>query len=731
MPAASSSVREVGTLDGARWVALPRPAYTRDGYRPCPTLSAAFSVDPVPATATLHVTALGLFRAFVNGVRVGADELTPGWTDYRQRVDVWTYDVTSLVRTGANTLELLLGDGWYAGYLGTDHARARYGDEPAALAALELDSQVAAATDATWTGSFGGLLASDLYLGETYDARIPRGEPRPVVVLDPQPTPRLTPRRGPAVRDQPPVTAVSMHEHRAGHLLVDFGVNLAGRTRLRVSGRAGDEITVRHAEILQPGGRTLYVDNLRHARATDTYVLAGDGVEELFPVFTYHGFRYAEVVGIGEHTALEHIEAVPLRSDVARRGTFRCSDDRVNALHDAIAQTFANNWVEVPTDCPSRDERLGWTGDAYITATSGSYLFDSAAFYSAWLDNVADALTPDGLYTDVAPAVPPWHVRAAPGWGDGCVVAPWVVHLFSGDTAVLERHLPHMRRWVDAAVAANPALVWEEERGQDYGDWLSFDETPKDLFATAILAESAAVVAASSFAVGDAAAGEAYAHLAAGVRGAFVERFGNALETQTGLVLALRFGLLDGTARGVAVKRLTADVLARGTRLSTGFFGTEHLLTVLCENGEADLAYELLLSEELPSWLFFLTHGATTMWEHWDSWTPEAGFKDPYMNSFSHTSLGSVLRFLYEGVAGIRPDVTAPGFGRVLLTPVPGAGLRWAEAMLAVPSGVIAARWERTAAGVTYAVDLPCPATLRRAGHPDLELPAGSHSLPL
>jgi alpha-L-rhamnosidase len=719
----------VDGLEGASWITLPRPPFTRDGYRPSPTLARTFAVARVPSVARLHVTALGLFRAFVNGVRVGEDELTPGWTDYRQRVDVWSYDVTSLLRPGDNTVELLLADGWYAGYLGTDHVRARYGDELAALAALELDGDVAVVTDATWTGSYGALLASDLYLGEVHDRRIPQSAPQPVTVVDARP--RLTPRVGPPIRLGAPVSPVSQEELRARHLLVDFGVNIAGRTRLAVTGRQGDEITVRHAEMLQAGGRTLYIDNLRHARATDTYVLSGEGTEVLEPVFSYHGFRYAEVVGLTEHTTLERIEAVPLGSAVQRRGTFRCSDDRVNALHDAIAQTYANNWVEVPTDCPNRDERLGWTGDAYITATTGSYLFDSTAFYSAWLDNVADAPTPDGLYTDVAPAVPPWHVRAAPGWGDGCIVAPWVVHLFSGDKAILERNLEHMRRWVGAAVEANPSLVWEEQRGEDYGDWLSFDATPKDLFATAILAESAAVVAASSFAVGNSAAGETYAHLHAGIRAAFNQRFGNALESQTALVLALKFRLLDGKAHTVAVKRLTADVLARGTRLSTGFFGTEHLLTVLCENGEADLAYQLLLTDELPSWLFFLKHGATTLWEHWDSWTPEAGFKDPFMNSFSHTSLGSVGRFLYETCAGIRPDVTAPGFERVLLTPVPGGGLDWAEATLAVPQGVISARWERNGDECKYTVDLPCPATLRRTGHPDLELAPGVHTLPL
>ncbi len=720
-------------IDAARWITLPRPSNTRDDYRPSPTLARTFAVTAVPTAARLHVTALGLFRAFLNGVRVGDDELTPGWTDYRQRVHVWTYDVTPLMQVGDNTLKLLLADGWYAGYLGTDRVRARYGDEPAALAALEVDGEPVVCTDASWTASYGGLLASDLYLGETYDARIPAGRSRPVTELDPKPAPQLTPRTAPPVRDEAPIAPVSRYEHRRGHLLVDFGVNLAGRVRIRVSGRAGDEITLRHAEMLQDGGRTLYVDNLRHAVATDRYVLAGSGVEEWQPAFTYHGFRYVEVVGLGPHTTLESIEAVPLRSAVARRGDFRCSDERVNRLHDAVAQTFANNWVEVPTDCPNRDERLGWTGDAYITATAGSYLFDSTAFYRGWLDNVADALTNDGLYTDVAPAVPPWDARAAPGWGDGCVVAPWVVHLFSGSTDILSRHLPHMRRWVDAAVDANPSLIWEHERGQDYGDWLSFDETPKDLFATIILAESAATVAASLCAVGDITAGTAYAELAVRVREAFAARFGEVLTTQTGLVLALRFGLLDGAAETGAAQRLAADVRARGTRLSTGFFGTEHLLTVLCEHGESDLAYELLRSEELPSWLHFLAHGATTMWEHWDSWTPEAGFTDPYMNSFSHTSLGSVVRFLYETVAGIRPDPTAPGFARVLLTPVPGAGIDWAEASYETARGVVRARWDRTADGVVYVVELPtgCSGVLRRKGSTDLPLDSGRHTITL
>ena len=721
-------------FERARWIGLPRPPYPRDGYRPSPTLRRVFALSAGPAAATLRVTALGLYRAFVNGRRVGSDELTPGWTDYRQRVDYQTYDVTELLVAGDNTLELLLADGWYAGYLGTDHVRARYGDEPAALAVLDVDGEPLVCTDASWTASYGGQLASDLYLGETYDARIPAGVAAPVTEIDPQPTPRLTLRTAPPVRDERPIAPVSQHEHRAGHLLVDFGVNIAGRVRIAARGRAGDEITVRHAEMLHDGGRTLYIDGLRHALATDRFILAGSGeVEQWQPAFTYHGFRYAEVVGLGPHTTLESIEAVPLRSAVARRGTFFCSDERINRLHDAVAQTFANNWVEVPTDCPNRDERLGWTGDAYITATAGSYLFDSTAFYSAWLDNVADALTPDGLYTDVAPAVPPWDVRAAPGWGDGCVVAPWIVHLFSGATDILTRHLPHMRRWVDAAVEANPSLIWEHKRGQDYGDWLSFDETPKDLFATAILADSVATVASSLCAVGDFDAGTTYAQLASRIREAFASRFGETLMTQTGLVLALRFGLLDGAAATAAAQRLAADVRARGTRLSTGFFGTEHLLTVLCEHGEADLAYQLLRSEELPSWLHFITHGATTMWEHWDSWTPDAGFKDPFMNSFSHTSLGSVVRFLYETVAGIRPDPTAPGFARVLLTPVPGAGIDWADSTYETAQGVVHTHWDRTGGGVDYVVELPpgCSGVLRCNGSADLMLKSGHHTITL
>lgn len=722
------------------------------GLAPCPILRRAFT-GPAGAHARLYVSARGLYEVRLNGVRVGDAELTPGWTDYTHRVQYQTYDVTELVRDGENVLAATLADGWWSGFVGFEPRRAgaHYGSFPQLLAELHLTAAdgrtTTIVTDGTWRTHTGAIRHADLLMGECHDLRrahncwdlpgfddtdwspalITDSGHRLLVASVDEPvrvTAELRPRS---------ITRVSHDVH-----IVDFGQNLAGRIRLRVNGLApGARVVVRHAEVLDAKQR-LYTANLRTAAATD--VLIGDGREHIVfePRFTYHGFRYAEIRGVPQ-VYVSDVVAVALHSDTPWAGEFDCSDPAVRRLHDCVGWGQRSNFVSVPTDCPQRDERLGWLADAQVFLPTAALNADVAAFFTKWLRDVDDARTPDGGFSNIAPRLVGVDGEGAPGWGDAGVIIPWHLYRTYDDPRFLARALDGMCAWVDLIRRHNPDLIWRRRVGPHFADWLApGTPTPRDVIATAYFAHSADLTGKAADVLGHGDVARAHHRLAADIRSAFAQRFVSVLDgvapyditsgaapygsavneptvriagdTQTGYLLALAFDLLPEGRADAAARRLAQLIEKAGPALQTGFLGVALAAPVLDAYGRADLAHALLHRTEVPSWLFPLRHGATTIWERWDGWTPEAGFRAPSMNSFNHYALGSIGEWLYRGVAGLDQHADSTGYRHLSVRPRPG-DLTHASARHESVRGTVSVRWERHGDSIDLHVRVPPGAT--------------------
>ncbi|GAA2073929.1 glycoside hydrolase family 78 protein [Actinomadura alba] len=693
-------------------------ALDAQGLLPCPLLRKAFTARAVPVRARLYVSARGLYEMRINGVRVGDAELAPGWTDYAHRVQYQSYDVTAAMTEGGNVVAATLADGWWSGYVGFDPRRAgaHYGRFPQLIAELHLDypdgSAEVVATDASWRTHPGPTRYADLLMGECRDVRHDvEGWDRPGLDDTAWPAARVAgddvttlvaaadePVR--ALAELAPVEIIRTGPD--GHL-VDFGQNFAGRVRLTARGlRRGTRVVVRHGEALDEAG-ALYTANLRTAAATDV-LIAGDRAEEVFePRFTYHGFRYAEVTGLADLRP-EDVTGVVLHSDTPWAGSFDCSDGAVKRLHHNITWGQRSNFVSVPTDCPQRDERLGWLADAQVFLPTACLNADVAAFFAKWMRDVLDAQGPDGGFTNVAPRLTGVADEGAPGWADAGVLIPWHLYLTYGDERILARSLDAMCAWIDFVHRHNPDLIWRHKVGPHFADWLSIGRpTPREVVATAYFARSAELTARAAAVLGDDRA-ERYAALARDVRAAFVTRFVSADgrvegDTQTGHLLALAFDLLPPDLDDLAAKRLAVLVEEAGPGLSTGFLGVGLIAPVLDRVGRPDLAHALLRRTNPPSWLYPLRHGATTIWERWDGYTDERGFQAAAMNSFNHYALGSVGEWLYRGLAGIDQAAGSVGYRELVVRPRPferrPGEPDWARATYESARGRIAVRWER------------------------------------
>ncbi|MCW2918361.1 MAG: alpha-L-rhamnosidase [Actinomycetia bacterium] len=698
------------------------------GLLPCPRLRRVFAAPAAPVQARLYVSARGLYELRINGEKVGDAELAPGWTDYRHRVQYQTYDVTELVHAGGNVVAATLADGWWSGFVGFDPRRAgaHYGDAPQLIAQLHLDyadgTREVIGTDGTWRTARGPIRYADLLQGECHDLRqetpgwdragfddggwlaarvadtghalLSASADEPVRVCGELAAKAIT-RTGPATH------------------IVDFGQNFAGRVRLTARELIpGQRITVRHAETLDSEGG-LYTANLRTAAATDV-LLAGTGEEEVFePRFTYHGFRYAEVTGLdGLETA--DITGVVLHSDTPWTGEFACSNPDVERLHHNITWGQRSNFVSVPTDCPQRDERLGWLADAQVFLPTACLNADVAAFFEKWLRDVRDAQGEDGGFSNVAPRLAGVADEGAPGWGDAGVLVPWHLYRVYGDERILARNLDAMCAWADFVQRNNPDLVWRHRVGPHFADWLAPEPTPREVVATAYFARSVELTARAARVLRHEAA-DRYESLARHIRKTFTERFADTdgrIEghTQTGYLLAIAFELLPAELVPRAVEHLVALVEAAGPGVTTGFLGVGLIAPVLDEHGYADLAHALLRNTEPPSWLFPLRHGATTIWERWDGYTNESGFQAPAMNSFNHYALGSVGEWLYRGVAGIDQAPDSVGYRDLVIRPRLG-DLSWARASYESVRGTVAVRWERDGGELRLDVTVPPGAT--------------------
>ncbi|MGV2982738.1 family 78 glycoside hydrolase catalytic domain [Microbacterium sp. AGC85] len=721
----------IGRNPAYRQVALPPQdtdiSFTVNKLQPVRRFVRHFDLDEVPAVAKVHVSAKGSYRLYVNGKKVGDDELAPGWTEYRDRITYQSWDITALLSPGRNSVAALLGDGWYVGFIGTDrrHQAQHYGKEPALLAQLVLDSSDGGrsifATDVGWKEQASDILYADMLMGQYEDSR--RAEPSwflsthditdwsDAVVTD-RSVDLLTPEVDPGVRATLRLPAHSVESRGGGRFIVDFGQNLVGRVRLRLRDQPADRrIQLNHAEVLDGG--ELYTANLRTAEPVDVFWTNGDRDQVFEPRFTLHGFRYAEVQGIQGDLLVDDIEAVVLHNDVEFIGDFSSSDTALDRLFANIQWGLRGNFVSIPTDCPQRDERLGWLADAQVFAPTALVLADLGPLLKRWMRDVRSAQSADGAFPDIAPHL--IHLReGAPAWGDGGVTIPWSVYRATGDERVLAEAADSMVAWVRHIERHNPALIWRQQVGNNYGDWLQIsEETRKDVLATAYFAYSADLTARALDVLGRAADADSIRQLRDRIREAYRTAFLSgdgtvAGDTQGAYLLTLAFGLFDDDAeRDRIAQKLVRAVERRDVALTTGFVTVGLLCPVLAAVGREDLAFRLLHNDRYPSWLFSVHNGATTIWERWDGWTAENGFQSARMNSFNHYSLGSVGEWFLSGILGIRQAENSAGYRSIELAPRFDTFLDHASGALESPRGRIESAWQRQGEQIDWTVHVP------------------------
>ncbi|RME67307.1 MAG: alpha-L-rhamnosidase, partial [Verrucomicrobia bacterium] len=674
-----------------------------------------------------YLSAQGLVDPWLNGRRVTEDLFVPGWPDYTRRVFYVAYDVTEEMRVGENALGIVLGDGWYSGTMLRDQ---QAGPTPRVSAWIELYSADGGRRRVFLDGGArvaqGPIVLQGIYAGETYDAR--REQPDWAtpggaaswewsnVVIEPTPPVAVTARFSPPVRRIEEIRPVA--HRRAGPTVhrFDLGQNMVGWIRLKVRAAPGTEVIIRFAEMLEADG-SLHLRNLRSAAATARYIARGDPQGEVWePHFTFFGFRHVEVSGL-ETLPEDAVTGIVVHTDLRRIGSFECSAPLLNQLYRNTLWGQKGNFLELPTDCPQRDERLGWTGDAQVFCHTANYNLESYAFYRQWLRTLRDSFVdgPEGGFPSVAPNT--GFIIGAAGWADAGVIVPWVVYLHSGDRRVLEESFDAARRWVDIMRAQAPDGIRRSRKA--YGDWLAPGApkpgeapTPYVLIATAFYAHSADLVARMADVLGEVEQARHYRALFEEVRRAFQREFIAAdgaivSDEQTAYVLALAFDLVDEARRPAMVKHLESAIAAKDDHLATGFLGTYLLAPTLTKVGLTDLAYRIVQQETYPGWLFSVKNGATTIWERWDSWTPEQGFHPEGMNSFNHYAYGAIVGWFYHTVAGIRPDPRQPGWRRFILAPEPGGGLTFARASLETPYGRVASYWKVEAGGWSWEVEVP------------------------
>ena len=750
-PWSEPSSVETGLLRDDDWVAswmLATPPAGSD-EQPAFLLRRDVVVDRPVVRARLYASAHGVLEVEIDGVPVSDDVLSPGWTSYSHRLRYRTYDVTAQLQPGAHALGVHLADGWFRGHLGFAGERAHYGDRTAALVQLEVEhddgSRTTLVSDGSWRCRRSAIAAADLYHGETCDLRLAdEGWSSPghddsawaPVEVAPLDASVLVAPTGPPVRRTEVVHPVAVTASPSGAVLVDFGVNLVGRVRLHLpDAEAGTVVRLRHAEVLEHG--ELGTRPLRRARATDTVVLDGRGPRAWEPRFTVHGFRYAEVTGWPGALTADDLEAVVLHTDLESLGTFACSDPDLTRLHENVVRSMRGNVVDLPTDCPQRDERLGWTGDIAVFAPTAAYLYGTAGMLTSWLRDLAadqhDGVVPLFVpHLDIMPPeLPRWPVEA--GWGDAAVVVPWVQHERFGDVDILRAQWPSMVAWMRAFEERAGSDLDFPDGGMMLGDWLDSAapddqpwkaRVPWQLVATAYLARSAALMTDIAVLLGrdgDVAQLEELRDRArVRFRAAYCDGSGALLHhAQTAYALAICFDLLaDGDQRARAGRELAAQVEADGFHVGTGFLGTPYVCDALVATGHVDVAYRLLLQRECPSWLYPVTMGATTVWERWNSMLPDGSINPGEMTSFNHYALGAVADFLHRVVGGIAP--AAPGYRRVRVAPLPGGGLAWATTSHVSPYGEVAADW--TLDDGSFVLDLVVPVGVTA----DVHLPDGT-----
>jgi alpha-L-rhamnosidase len=718
----------MGLLSPAEWKAQwigrddarsSGPGSGTEKYLPATYLRKEFMLEQIPQRAMLYVTSLGAAEPHMNGGKVGDDYLSPGWTDFNKRVYYRAYDVTSRLKPGANVIGAVLGDGWFRGHLSIIGQNI-YGRKTRLLAQLHLffadgSSQVIA-SDESWKGGFGPILEADIYAGETYDARaeiegwdasgFSDAAWRPVD-MGAEVRPAIEANPGAPVQRTGDIQTVAVTRPAPGLAVYDYGRNFAGWARLRVAAPAGTRIVMRFGEMLKPDG-TVYRKNLRAARATDTYICKGGGEETWEPRFTYHGFQYVEVQGLPETAGPDALTGIIAGSALPLSGHFECSDAIMTRTAANERCTIRANLVELPTDCPQRDERMGWM-DYHEIVTSALYEQDAATLLTKWVGDMVDARLPDGAFPMIAPDVHrfPW----SPGWADSGVIIPWTMYYVYGDTRLAARYYRAIAGHLETYKTHSIGLVVQPA---GLGDWLAPDmSTPKELIATALFARCAEDMAEMARALGKSQDASTYADLHRSVRRAFQNKFVSregtiGSDSQGGYALAIAYDLLEPEQARQAADKLVAAIERRDGHLSTGMVTTHLLLPALSKAGRTDVAYRLLEKTSYPSWGYFLRMGATSMWERWDAKT-EKGYHPDGMNSFNHANLGTCTEWFYRTVLGI--GAAEPGFGKLLLKPEPGGNLIWARGYYDSQHGRIGSDWKIENDQFVWKVRIPANTT--------------------
>ncbi len=724
----------------AKWIQYdtnPLNENTELHLPPCPYLRKDFTVQKKVQRAFLYVSALGLVEMSLNGQKVGNDFFTPGWTDYNKRVYYFSYDVTPLINSGENVIGAILAEGWFADYIGYSilvnwpQKKNFYGKVPALLAQLVVEyadgSQTIIKTDDTWKAATGPIKEASILMGETFDARLkmdgwntPGFNDKEWTPVQPGPVyyGKLQAFPGVPVRETQEIKPTEITEPRSGVYIFNMGQNFAGRVRLNIKGEVGTKVTLRFGEMLHQDG-TLMTENLRKARATDTYILRGDAEGEVWePQFTYHGFQYVELTGLPNSPDLETLTGIVLNSNTPRTGFFECSNDTVNKLYSNIVWTQRANYFDVPTDCPQRDERLGWTGDAQIYTRSASYNMDIDAFFTKWLRDLNDAQDPKGYYPNFAPVAfhrtSGQHYFFSPGWMDAGIICPYTIYQVYQDKRVLEHYYDNMKKQIEfyGTVSENYTCKQDIEA---WGDWLSFgSKTSNHYIATAYYAYDTLLMSEVAAILGKDDDSRYFKNLFTKIQNAFLEKYWKSEgifvdDSQTTCAMAIYMKLLPEDIEKRAAVRLAELIRQNGNRLSTGFIGCKHLLPALSEHGYDDLAYTLLTSTEFPSWGYEVVNNATTIWERWDSYTIKDGFKKG-MNSFSHYAFGAVCEWMFRYMAGI--DMEGYGFKNIIIRPrISRDKISYVNADYNSIHGKISSHWQREGNNVKLDVTIPANTT--------------------
>ncbi|WP_254161434.1 glycoside hydrolase family 78 protein [Chryseosolibacter histidini] len=710
---------EMGLLNpadwSAQWIQSGMAEDTVNG--PVPLFRKTFDSKKAITAARAYITSKGVYEAFINGKRIGKAHMSPGWTSYNHHLQYQVYDVTPLISNGSNVIGVMLGNGWYRGPLAWERNKRIYGDKTSLLFQLELTyadgTRETVATDGSWKTSLGPIRSSEIYHGEVYDARqeqagwMQQGFSdaawKPVVVAN-EGKDKLVATNGPSITRHETFKPVKIITTPKGEVVADFGQNLVGLLRIKVKGKAGDKITLHHAEVLDKDGN-FYTDNLRVARQEIQYTLKG-GAEEVYePHFTFMGFRYVRVQGFPGQLTPENLLATALYSDMEPTGNFTSSHALINQLQHNIQWGQKGNFLDVPTDCPQRDERLGWTGDAQVFARTAAYNMNAASFFSKWLKDVAADQREDGAVPFVIPNVLGPNSAASAGWADAATIIPWTMYQAFGDTRFLEDQYESMKRWVGYMEKNSKDYLWNT--GFHFGDWLfyrPFDDndgrsavTDKYLIAQSFFAHSTQLLANAAKVLGKTEDEKRYTELLGKVKAAFVKEYltpnGRLVSgTQTAYVLALNFDMLPENLRQQTAQKLADNVKSYGNHLTTGFLGTPYLCHVLTRFGYTDVAYTLLLQETYPSWLYPVKMGATTIWERWDGIKPDGTFQTPGMNSFNHYAYGAIGDWMYRVIAGIQE--ASPGYKKIRIAPQPGGNLTNASASLQTLYGEVRSSWK-------------------------------------